>query len=283
MTNFRFKQILIALVYFFIFAVIVFSIYLFLKPEPSCSDGIKNQGEERVDCGGPCSPCQSLQKKDLDVLWAKSFVSQKSFPQDMYDLVAKIENPNLNYGSGEFSYEFKVYDSRGELMNTYKGSDYVLSNQTKYLIEPRVKLNRPPHRVTVSFDGIEKWRELKPETVSVGDLAVQDLRYRLLGDSKPGYSQLKALLINRTNYGFDTVNIKVLLFDSSNNLLSIRSTEINTLLSGEKREFTITWFGEINGEVASIETEPETNLFNPDNYLSGVPQEIEKFQQYQDN
>ncbi len=28
-------------------------------PCPSCHDGIKNQGEEGVDCGGPCSPCPS--------------------------------------------------------------------------------------------------------------------------------------------------------------------------------------------------------------------------------
>jgi hypothetical protein len=27
------------------------------EPEPTCSDGIKNQGEADVDCGGPCSSC----------------------------------------------------------------------------------------------------------------------------------------------------------------------------------------------------------------------------------
>lgn len=27
------------------------------RDDPSCSDGIKNQGEERVDCGGPCPKC----------------------------------------------------------------------------------------------------------------------------------------------------------------------------------------------------------------------------------
>jgi hypothetical protein len=26
-------------------------------PEPSCDDGIQNQGESGVDCGGPCEPC----------------------------------------------------------------------------------------------------------------------------------------------------------------------------------------------------------------------------------
>jgi hypothetical protein len=27
------------------------------KPCPTCSDNIRNQGEEEVDCGGPCNPC----------------------------------------------------------------------------------------------------------------------------------------------------------------------------------------------------------------------------------
>ena len=30
------------------------------KPCPSCFDGIQNQGEEGVDCGGPCRPCTTL-------------------------------------------------------------------------------------------------------------------------------------------------------------------------------------------------------------------------------
>ncbi|MDI3543768.1 MAG: hypothetical protein PWQ28_49 [Candidatus Woesearchaeota archaeon] len=29
------------------------------SPCPSCFDGIQNQGEEGIDCGGPCSPCPS--------------------------------------------------------------------------------------------------------------------------------------------------------------------------------------------------------------------------------
>ncbi|WP_187696553.1 di-heme oxidoredictase family protein [Xanthovirga aplysinae] len=28
------------------------------QPQPTCNDGILNQGEERVDCGGPCADCE---------------------------------------------------------------------------------------------------------------------------------------------------------------------------------------------------------------------------------
>jgi len=31
------------------------------KPCPSCEDGIQNQGEEGIDCGGPCKPCPSCE------------------------------------------------------------------------------------------------------------------------------------------------------------------------------------------------------------------------------
>lgn len=35
---------------------------------PSCSDGIQNQGETGLDCGGPCSPCPSC--PDPQPYWA---------------------------------------------------------------------------------------------------------------------------------------------------------------------------------------------------------------------
>ncbi|OYT41540.1 MAG: hypothetical protein B6U86_02040, partial [Candidatus Altiarchaeales archaeon ex4484_43] len=31
---------------------------------PTCSDGIQNQGEEGIDCGGPCPPCK-IEQPDI--------------------------------------------------------------------------------------------------------------------------------------------------------------------------------------------------------------------------
>ncbi len=35
-------------------------------PAPTCSDGILNQGEQRIDCGGPCPACQCLADATCD-------------------------------------------------------------------------------------------------------------------------------------------------------------------------------------------------------------------------
>ena len=34
--------------------------------EPTCDDGIQNQGEDRIDCGGPCPPCDCLSNGECD-------------------------------------------------------------------------------------------------------------------------------------------------------------------------------------------------------------------------
>ena len=37
-----------------------------LAGSPTCDDGILNQGEERIDCGGPCPPCECLSDGECD-------------------------------------------------------------------------------------------------------------------------------------------------------------------------------------------------------------------------
>ena len=47
---------------FFIFIIKFVSKLIFptVLPAPTCDDGIKNQNEEEVDCGGTCLPCGKI-------------------------------------------------------------------------------------------------------------------------------------------------------------------------------------------------------------------------------
>lgn len=278
----RKKQLLIAFIYFLLFIGLLFLVYvLLIKPSPSCKDGVKNQGEEKVDCGGPCAPCEQKEAKKINVLWLKTLPVTDSSANKFYDLIAKVKNPNLNYSSSEVPYKFEIYNLEGEIIKAYDRSTYILSNQIKYLIIPRVKLdNLNDLSVKISFGDIN-WKQLKKQTVSLSDLVIQDKEYSLLENpNETGYSQLRATLINKTNYDFSKVEIKVLAFNSFKELISVRKTEIDSLSSNEKREFIVTWFNKIDGEVTSLEIEPETNLLDSDNYISNIPKEIEEFQRY---
>jgi len=267
-----FKQIIIALVFFLILCGVGFLIYYYVQPEPSCFDNIQNQEEKEVDCGGPCIPCELMHIKDIEVLWTEKILAQ----ENLYDLVAQIKNPNQNYGSGDLSYKFEFYDSSSNLLGECSGSSFILPNQTKYLIHSKVNSSGQITQIKFSLSKVE-WEKL--EDYQPPKLVIQQKEYRLLEDDQPGISQARAVLVNKTNFDFEEIDIDILLFGSYRQLLGLNTTEIRTLLAGQERDFIATWFREIGEQVSFVEIEAETNIFDLDNYLPATGRQ-EKFQEY---
>lgn len=270
------KQLIIALIFISILFSFSFLIYYFDQPAPSCFDGIQNQGEEGVDCGGPCLlSCERREVKRIEVLWTEAMPGQDNF----YDLAAQIKNPNQNYGSGQIPYHFELYDSKDNLITQCSGSTFILPNQTKYLVRIRIGVNEMSEvsKTELSFGEI-KWQKI--EDYQPPQLFVQQKEYRLLGSEEPGFSQARGILTNKTNFDFDKIDIDVLLFNSSHHLLALNTTEIRSLLAGQERDFVATWFKKIDGQVVFVEAEPETNIFDPSNYLLPEKRDLERFQEY---
>src|SRR3989344_4321547 len=48
-------------------------VYINYQPAPSCSDGLQNQGELAIDCGGPCAAVCAQEPRPLVVEWARVF------------------------------------------------------------------------------------------------------------------------------------------------------------------------------------------------------------------
>ncbi len=273
MTKRVLKQLIIISVFFLILLGIGFLIYLSYQPDPTCFDGIQNQEEEKIDCGGPCSSCELREIKEIEILKTEAILNKDNF----YDLFAQIKNPNQNYGSGKISYQFRIYNSDGDLINKQSGQTYILPNQIKYLVYPKVNIPYLFNRVEISFDNVE-WKKL--DNYQVPRLIIQQREYRLLEETEPGFSQTRGVLVNKSSFDFDEINIDILLFNSFNQLVGLNTTELRTLLSGQERDFFTTWFNQIDGEVTSIQMEPETNLFDSDNYLTTGQRMPEKFQEY---
>lgn len=267
------KQIIITLIFILILSSLGFLIYSkYIKPEPSCNDNIKNQEEEDIDCGGPCSSCELIHIKDIEILSVKVIPTQNNF----YDLVAEIKNPNQNYGSGKVPYKFELYNSQDNLIIEYSGSTYILPNQTKYLLKVKAESAEPVKQIKISFNKVE-WKKL--EDYQSPQIGIQQKEYRLLSNEEPGFSQVRAILINKTGFDLNKVDIDILLFDSFNRLVAININEINTFMTGQERDFFSTWFSPINGQVVSVIIEAETNIFDPDNYYMENKSK-EKFQVY---
>src|SRR3989344_5453626 len=119
--------------------------YYFLKPKPTCNDGIQNQKEDGVDCGVPCAACRVVRFEDIAVL------SYQSFPigDGSYDALAEIKNLNKDHGAPEFQYVFNFYNADKKLIGERSGKSFVLANQTRYIIESNIQL--PDSATLVDF------------------------------------------------------------------------------------------------------------------------------------
>lgn len=267
------KQLIIAIIFFGLVGLTAFGIWQLTKPAPSCFDGLQNQGEEGIDCGGPCQPCEILTLQPLQILWTEAIPVQDNF----YDALAQIKNPNQNYGSGQISYTFNFYDIEHHLIIQESGQTYILPSQTKYILVRKINSPVQIERVDLTINQEIQWKKLKD--YQPPQFTIRQKEYRLLTGDEPGFSQASGIVVNKTNFDFDKVEVDVLLFDSRQRLIGLNSSQIRTLLAGQERHFVVTWFEPLPAEVASVEIEVETNLFDSANYMirHGMP---EKFQEY---
>ena len=248
------KQLLILTIFLVIVAIFGTGFYFLVNrpPKATCFDGIKNQKEQEVDCGGSCEICQPA-KEPLKIIF-QEFISTI---ENNFDLIAEIRNLNSDWGVSSFEYNFDLYNESGRLILSREGSAYILPQETKYIIEPRVYLVEKPVRSELKLKNII-WKESR-------NFSSSELKVR---DEKLGADILFGVVENRTNYDLNKVELVGVIFGANNEIIAAGKTEVNTLLRGENRYFEINWPNQINEEVVSYEIKAYTDVFSPDNFIN---------------
>ncbi len=270
MDKYQKKRLKIGLVYLLIFVIIIGGIYLIIKSgAPSCSDGIQNQGEAGIDCGGPCSPCPWQVQKDLKVNLAKAIETT----DDYLDLMAEIENPNSEFGAKKINYVFKLYNAQDKLIQSYEQSSYILPRETKYLVKKKISVSEVVDYVRLEILSVE-WKELveydKPELI-IQNSSVSQQQDLVLATGT---------LENRSNYDFYEIDLWAVLFDKNSNIIGVNKMGLDTVLSGEKRYFELNWHFPIKEKIDKLDIKSGTNVFLDENFMKRYGGEKEKFQEY---
>lgn len=263
------KQIIIGFVYILLFCALGFGIYyLFIYNAPSCSDNIKNQGEEEIDCGGPCDVCVPFQ--DIAVTW----VEVVKAGQSSYDFVAKIRNPNPNFGTTMLKYQFIAKDASGAVIGRRDGKTFILPDSSKYLIENNFESSQMIDSAEVIIEKIVKADWQKLDDYETLDIFVKDKNFQIKNDST-FLGEAAGTVKNNTSFGFDRMHVNVVLFGDGQKVLGASQSEIRTLGAGENRFFSTKWYWPLAGDVRFVDMEPETNVFSDENYMRihGIPEE----------
>ncbi len=254
------KQIIIGTVYFLLLALIGTGIYYsFIYSPASCSDNIKNQNEEEVDCGGVCAACYNF--SDIEVIWAKAVPSESGF----YDLAARIRNPNPNDGLPVLNYHFQMKNSAGNIIGRRDGTTFILPNATKYVVETNFAAGEPMASVELVIDQPSKtdWQKLKD--YQTPDIYIRDKGLEILTEPKETV-RATGVVQNATDFDFEQVKVDIIILSSQNDVVGVSQTEVRTLLAGEGRYFSTTLTSLIPTD-AKTDMEAEVNFFLNDNYI----------------
>ncbi|MGC8981768.1 MAG: hypothetical protein ACP5JU_02355 [Minisyncoccia bacterium] len=242
----RQKQILYGIIFFSIFLIFSFLIYNFLfKPKPSCYDGIKNQGEEGIDCGGPCIPCEVLKLSPLRKSEAKILI----YPDNTLDLIASVGNPNDNYGVKKFSYRFLIYGNND--FKQVSGESFILPLEKKYILETNLKM--PGFQIRkvdfeISFP-IENWKKIEENKVKI-DL----LNYNIY------QNRFECEVVNSSEREYKNIELDFLIVNKDNEIIGALKTYVDSLEPNESKNIVLT-LPPLTETPDKVLFFPEVNLF----------------------
>lgn len=231
------------------FVLVVFiavPVFLLVYKAPTCFDLRQNGKETGIDCGGSCARlCQSAFLPP-SIKWGGAKLEKLA--DGLYNISAYLVNPNINGAAKDVPYRMSLYDAAGVLivekdgkvnLNPYRNS---LAFQTAVNVEKRV-----PTKATFEFTKAPMW--FKSEDALV-NLNIVDRKYEEDGTS----SSLEVILENRGLTALENIQVSVILYDISDNVIGFSQTFIDSIApKGGRESANYTWPINREGKVTSIE------------------------------
>ena len=224
------KIIYISFAFSFLFIVVFIPYFFISNKESTCFDGVRNQGEEGVDCSGPCKLICSFQIRDPIVLWSRIFEVTPGF----YSAVALVENPNINSKTDSITYSFKIRDSSGSLILEKSSETFIPNSRLVAIFEPNIKLDGVPVRADFEFTEKADWyheQNLKPEILIrkqslLNTETLPRVDVRIENDSVENIRRLESVAI---------------VFDGSGTAIAASRTFVDNFNRGESVDLVFTW------------------------------------------
>jgi hypothetical protein len=225
------KQFIYGFLYLVVLAALVFGFYrLFLRPTPSCTNGIQDQNETGIDCGGVCGNVCLSAANPLEVP-EKALVFHPAASHTV--LLGEVRNPNADIAALNFGYHFDLYDASGTLVGTVQGDSYLYGSEIRYL----AAFDDAP--VAAAATRAELVLEV-PEWIAATQfprppLDIQDSRVA----TTTGMFSVTGHAVNRDTLALPHVTVLALFHGRFGEIAGVSQTELDNVAAGEARAFTI--------------------------------------------
>jgi hypothetical protein len=224
---------------------------LFFNKAPTCFDRKQNGNETGVDCGGQCiTACARDVVAQPVIIWARPFVVTNG----LTNLVAYIQNPNVDYIATPAEYLFRVYDKDNVLLGTRVGRAAVPPSKVFPVFEQAFDSGfRKPVKAYFEFTEPLVWKKFsntKPE------LDVIDKRLSSASSSP----RLDATLVNKTIDTYRNIEVVAIIYDTDGNALAASRTVVDVLYGNSESPLVFTWPHGFKVNTSKIEIIPKLPL-----------------------
>lgn len=269
------KRLIIITVYLTVFISIVTGLYFLFRVKPTCTDGKLNQGEEKIDCGGPCQKCEEIPKIENAQILEKAIIPTGL---NKYDSLVRIKNPNSLFGIENLEYTFDFLDSNGKIIGQEEGISFLLPAETKYIFIFNSNFNEKPESINFRIKSYQWQRFSDYEEPNI--LSYQKEFSFMSGGL--AFAELKLKIQNRSGYDFRKITIRTVLRNRQGAPVAINETNSNDVRINEEREIFFRWSEPFSQDidVQNIEVEEEANVFDDENFMKkyGTPNQYESYE-----
>lgn len=198
---------------------------------PTCFDSKKNGDETGVDCGGTCTLLCHSDALSPIILWQRVF---KVSP-GVYNVVAYVQNPNVNSEVKKAPYTFSVFNSRGTLLAKRSGTTFIPPNKKFAVFEGALTISSGvPTRVVFEFNEPLVWKISARETPEIVVKSAELIK----ADSTP---RIDAILQNNSIIDARNVEAVVIVSDEKGNALGSSKTVVEKIPKSSEATVVFTW------------------------------------------
>lgn len=188
-----------------------------------------------------------------------------SLGENEYAVAAQLLNPNLDLAAKAVAYEFKFIAANGaEAALAQTGEFYILPNQKKYLIAPKILAPTGISKAILNLTPNVVWQK-KTDLPQVKLITSQP---KGSGQQNPFGYALEGSVTNQSSYFVKEVKLNFLLYGAGGKIIGASFRSEFSLKPFETRSYKQIWAGISGRNVVRAETYAETNPLDKENLIA---------------
>lgn len=219
-----------------------------LYKAPSCTDGVQNQDETGVDCGGACSYLCIEQQQPPTVLFTKAIQNGAG----RTDVIASVENKNVAVAAKDVPYSITLYGADQSLIQKVTGQLDLPPSASVPIFVPDIPSGK--QAVANAFLDIDasapQWFSLSVDPRIVP--TVSNTKHSGPSDAP----RIEAVLSNPSITTLTNVKAIVLVRNDRGDVIAASSTLVPTIPAQGKATAVFTWNRAFSSVPTSVEVVP---------------------------